>query len=213
VSPLPVSPLPVSPLPVSPLPVSPLPLSPLPVSPPPLPPLPLPVVVVGVVGVVGVVVVAEVVVVVVVVVDVDVGGVVDVVVGGVVVVVVGGVVVVVLGGVVGVTVAHLALEMSFVSSVTAPLRASNRPSTSAPVFAVIDVRAMMLPWKSVVVPSVAELPTCQNTLHARAPLIRLTPLFDAVVRVDPIWKMKRAFGFPAASRVRSPVSWADDEKQ
>ena len=45
---------------------------------------------------------------------------------------------------------------------------------------------MMVPTKSVLVPSVAELPTCQNTLHACASLISVTELFVAVVSVDPI---------------------------
>ena len=47
------------------------------------------------------------------------------------------------------------------SSVTAPLRASARPCTVAAWSSVIDVSAMTLPLNAVVVPSVAELPTCQ----------------------------------------------------
>ena len=58
-------------------------------------------------------------------------------------------------------------------SVTAPLRASARPFSVTPSFIEIDVRARMLPAKTVVVPSVAELPTCQNTLQACAPLTSL----------------------------------------
>lgn len=61
---------------------------------------------------------------------------------------------------------HSERVMRFVSRVTAPLRASSRPSTDAPVCAVIDVKAMTFPMKSEAVPRVAELPTCQNTLHA-----------------------------------------------
>jgi hypothetical protein len=49
----------------------------------------------------------------------------------------------------------------FVSSVTAPFLASNRPSIVAPVVAEIDVRARMFPLNAEAVPSVAELPTCQ----------------------------------------------------
>ena len=45
--------------------------------------------------------------------------------------------------------------------VTEPLRASSRPMTVAPLFSEMLVRAIRLPWKAVVVPSVAELPTCQ----------------------------------------------------
>jgi len=40
----------------------------------------------------------------------------------------------------------------------------------APVVAVMEVRARMLPRKLELVPSVAELPTCQKTLQAWAPL-------------------------------------------
>ena len=54
------------------------------------------------------------------------------------------------------------------SIVTAPLIARARPFTVAPVFSVIDVVARIDPAKSLVVPKVAELPTCQNTLHACA---------------------------------------------
>jgi hypothetical protein len=92
-----------------------------------------------------------------------------------------------------------------VSSVTAPFLASKRPSTVAPVVAVIDVRARMFPTNTEPVPSVAELPTCQKTLQDWAPLIRKTLLFDAVVSVDAILKMKTAFGSPWPSSVSAPV--------
>ena len=64
------------------------------------------------------------------------------------------------------------LERAIVSlsSVTAPLRASTRPSIVTPVVTVMLVSARMLPRKVEPVPSVAELPTCQKTLHERAPL-------------------------------------------
>jgi len=42
------------------------------------------------------------------------------------------------------------------------LRASARPSTVVPLFAVIDVNAMIVPTNWVLVSSVAELATCQN---------------------------------------------------
>src|SRR5690349_17244925 len=47
------------------------------------------------------------------------------------------------------------------SSVTAAVRANSRPSTEAPLFAVIDASARMLPLNTELTPSVAELPTCQ----------------------------------------------------
>jgi hypothetical protein len=40
----------------------------------------------------------------------------------------------------------------------------------------------------VVVPRVAELPTCQYTLHGEAPLISSTELAEAAVSADPISK-------------------------
>ena len=73
----------------------------------------------------------------------------------------------------------------FVSKVTAPFRASNRPCTVALVSAVMLVSAMIVPVKLDPVPSVAELPICQNTLQAWAPFVKLTLLADAVVSVEP----------------------------
>ncbi|CCH17135.1 Protein of unknown function [Micromonospora lupini str. Lupac 08] len=61
---------------------------------------------------------------------------------------------------------------------------------------VIAAWAMMVPTKVVLVPIVAELPTCQNTLQADAPLIRTTLLLDAVVSDESIWKMNTAAGLP-----------------
>ena len=75
----------------------------------------------------------------------------------------------------------------------------------APVFSVIDVRARIVPLKLVVVPSVAELPTFQKTLHAEAPLTSFTWLADAVMSVDAAWKTKTASLSPCASSVRVPV--------
>jgi hypothetical protein len=53
------------------------------------------------------------------------------------------------------------------SSVTAPVRAKRAPELVAPVFAVMLASARMFPLKLVVVPSVAELPTCQNATRSR----------------------------------------------
>ena len=98
-----------------------------------------------------------------------------------------------------------------VSRDTEPLRASARPAMVALVFAVIDVRARMVPVKLVPVPSVAELPTCQKTLHGEAPLISATVLPEAVINVDPTWKIQTALGLPCAFNVRVPVIPVDDE--
>jgi hypothetical protein len=63
-------------------------------------------------------------------------------------------------------------EMLSVSNVTAPFRARARPEAMfAPVFKVMLANARILPWNEVVVPRVAELPICQNTLHPEPPLI------------------------------------------
>ena len=69
------------------------------------------------------------------------------------------------GVAVGAAAAHVARVMVSSISVTAPLRASARPSSVTPSAIVIDVRARMLPAKVESDPSVAELVTCQKTLH------------------------------------------------
>lgn len=61
---------------------------------------------------------------------------------------------------------QIATEMVFVSSVTAPFLANKRPFIVAPVVAVTLVKARTVPSKVELVPSVAELPICQNTLQA-----------------------------------------------
>ena len=60
-------------------------------------------------------------------------------------------------------VAQFGRVMVLLSRVTAPLRARTRPFTVVPVCTVPEVNASMLPTKVVLVPRVAELPTCQNT--------------------------------------------------
>src|SRR6187402_2868098 len=57
------------------------------------------------------------------------------------------------------------------SSVTAPVRAKRPPEFVAPVFNVMLARARTLPANDVVVPRVAELPTCQNAPQAWPPLM------------------------------------------
>ena len=86
------------------------------------------------------------------------------------------------------------------STVTAPFLANAFPfNIDAPLFCVIDVNARMFPLKF---PSiVAELPTCQKTLEARAPPIRVTLLLAPVVRVVAIWKIKMSVAVPVSVRV------------
>ena len=95
---------------------------------------------------------------------------------------------------VGVVAQFAAVKVSL-SKVTAPLRASARPCTSAPVCTAIDVNAMIVPLNEDVVPSVAELPTCQNTWQAWAPLMTLTWLAEAVISVEATWN-ETASGLP-----------------
>nr|WP_246507058.1 hypothetical protein [Actinocrinis puniceicyclus] len=105
----------------------------------------------------------------------------------------------------GEVVLHTGRVTVLVSSDTCPLRASSLPVMLAPVVAVMDVRARMLPLKVEFVPSVAELPTCQNTLHACAPLISATLLAEPVIRVLAISKMNTELGSPWPSSVTVPV--------
>jgi hypothetical protein len=108
-------------------------------------------------------------------------------------------------GVVDETAAQVGVVMVLWSRVTAPLRASRRPSIVAPVVAVTDVRARTLPTRCEFVPSVAELPTCQKTLHAVPPLRTTTALVDAVINVDEALKMNTASGSPNVFSVKVPV--------
>lgn len=95
--------------------------------------------------------------------------------------------------------------MELLSRVTCPLRASTRPATVEPVCTVASVNAKMFPTNVVWVPRVAELPTCQKTLQGSTPLISITVLFDAVIRVDATWKMNTASDAFSPSNVTVPV--------
>ena len=94
---------------------------------------------------------------------------------------------------------------TFVSMETAPSIANRLPSTVALVISVMEVIAIMVPAKSVDAPSVAELPTSQNTFAACAPLIRFTELPAAVIKVVVALNMKTALLSPPPSRVSTPV--------
>jgi hypothetical protein len=83
-------------------------------------------------------------------------------------------------------VAHVGMEIALVSIVTAALRARARPLTVAPVVRAMFVSARMLPLNAVVVPRVAELPTCQKMLQSCAPPRTRTDELLAVVSVLPI---------------------------
>ena len=106
--------------------------------------------------------------------------------------------------------AHVGLVKTSVSKVTAPVRARARPWTVTPVVTLIEVSARMLPANTEPVPSVAELPTCQNTLHSWAPLISDTVLDEAVMSVESVWKMNTELGFPSPSRTSVPAKLSGD---
>ena len=96
--------------------------------------------------------------------------------------------------------------------VTSPFRASARPSMVTAPGIVIEVRARMVPWKGVPVLSVAELPTCQKTLQAWAPLVRTTELpVGSVMSAEGTWKTQTASASPPAFRVSVPKTSSDDE--
>jgi hypothetical protein len=113
-----------------------------------------------------------------------------------------------LGGGLGVVQAGTVMTSS--SRVTAPLRASARPIIVSPVVTVIDCSAKIFPWNAEFVPSVAELPTCQYTLQACAPLVSKMWLAELVMSVEPTWKTKTASGLPCALRVSAPPTFSDD---
>jgi hypothetical protein len=92
--------------------------------------------------------------------------------------------------------AQLDMVIVLVSIVTAAVRAKSLPWIVAAVFAVMLSKAITVPTKRVPVPSVAEEPTCQKTLHACAPLTSDTLVFEPVISVEPIWKMNTALGSP-----------------
>lgn len=96
-------------------------------------------------------------------------------------------------------------------SVTAAFNAYSPPETLTPAFTVIEVKARILPAKTVAVPSVAEDSTCQKMLHAFAPLMRITDEAVAVVSVDLTWKIKTASGLFCPSRISVPVIPTDED--
>ena len=96
-------------------------------------------------------------------------------------------------------------EIVLLSRVTAPVRARARPFTVAPEVIVIDVRAMIVPARVDPVASVAELVTCQKTLHGLAPLMSATRLDDDVMNVDVALKIQTEFASFWPSSVSVPV--------
>ena len=64
----------------------------------------------------------------------------------------------------------------------------------------------MLPTNTDPLPSVAELPTCQNTLHSEAPLMSAIELPLLVMSVESVWKMNTAEGLFWPSSTNWPLS-------
>jgi hypothetical protein len=107
---------------------------------------------------------------------------------------------IVVGAVVSVAdvVRQLEPVMVFESKVTAPFCARARPFKNALVFKVIDSEARIFPINEVLVPSVAELPTCHHTLHGSSPV---TDEPEAVVSVETARKIHT----PDPDKVRFPL--------
>ena len=78
-------------------------------------------------------------------------------------------------------------------------------------FSVIVVKATMLPFMTLPVPMVAELPTCHHTFFACAPPMRLTE--PATVRALGTWITNVALVLPWPSSVTVPVTPTDDVEQ
>jgi hypothetical protein len=89
--------------------------------------------------------------------------------------------------------------------VTLPFRASAAPCIVTALAIVMDVRARIVPMKAEPDPRVAELVTCQKTLHELAPLMSFTELPDAVMRSDGAWMIQTEFGSFWPSSVSVPV--------
>jgi hypothetical protein len=87
-----------------------------------------------------------------------------------------------------------AMVTALPSIVTAPVNAMALPANDAPVPNDTEDEATTSPTITADVPMVAELPTCQNTFLASAPLVRSTVALTLMVNADPTWKMK--FPFP-----------------
>ena len=97
------------------------------------------------------------------------------------------------------------------AKVTAPFRARSASNVPPVPDTEMDVKATTVPKKVLVAPKVADVPICQKTLPACAPLVRATTAEAAVVKVVAIWNTNLALGFPPALSVRVPVAKAAEE--
>lgn len=100
----------------------------------------------------------------------------------------------------------LALTL-LVRRVTAPWRPKRPPVAFAPVFRETEANARIGPMKLVFVPSVAEVPTCHQTLQEAVVGLWMILTFEllAVVRVEAIWKYHASDGELVPFSVKVPV--------
>jgi hypothetical protein len=114
------------------------------------------------------------------------------------------------GGELGGATGHVSTLTMLLSRVTVAPNAKTPPLDTAWVLSVTEVAARIFPWNTLPVPKVAELPTCQNTLHANPPPVSTTLDPDAVIREDPIWKYHASLAEPVPARVKVPVTAAEE---
>lgn len=100
----------------------------------------------------------------------------------------------------------------FESIVTVAPRANAPPFNTAAAPNVIEAPARIFPERELLAPSVAEVPTCQKTLHGRPPPVIRTLEPAAVMRVVPVWKYHASLAEPVPARVKIPVMAADVPK-
>jgi hypothetical protein len=105
---------------------------------------------------------------------------------------------------------HISTLTMLSSRVTVAPNAKTPPLDTASVVSVTEAAARIFPWNKLPVPKVAELPTCQNTLHANPSPVSRTLDPDAVVREDPIWKYHASLAEPVPARVKVPVTAAEE---
>ena len=92
------------------------------------------------------------------------------------------------------------------SKVTDAVWAKTPPTTLAPVSRVTEARARTYPEIELLVPRVAELPTCQKMLQAVAPFSRTTEEPEPNMRVEEgAWKTHTAAELFWALRVSTPL--------
>ena len=102
------------------------------------------------------------------------------------------------------TVGGAGVVIVLLSVAAAPLRVSSAPLRVAPAAIETAAFPMIMPLNDDVAPVDTAPATCQKTLYALVPLIRLIWVAAAVLRAPPIWKMKTASGSPNPSSVMVP---------